>query len=250
MSRVDLFNSVTITVEGTSDEYNTFDDWDLYITNTDIIGEPKQSTKYIEVPGRDGLLDLSTVISGRIIYTSREIKIQLAGARDKTTWNPALSILRNHINGKVCHFVFDDDPNYFWRGRVDIKDFSSALDLGKLTINIPTADPYKYSVKSSAEPWLWDPFNFTTDYITYIGAVTISESGSITIPHGHMPTCPDIVVSDKTSTDFTLTYGGSTYYLSVGTNKIPSVMVGGDFDATLAFTGSAKVQIVYRGGSL
>ena len=250
MSRVDLFKSATITVEDTNQSYNTYDDWNLYITNTDCIGEPKQYTKYIEVPGRSGLLDLSETVAGRQIYTSREIKMVLAGPRDKTTWNAAISILRNRINGKICHVIFDDDPLYYWRGRIDIKDFSSVLNLGTLTIDLPTADPYKYSVISSAEPWLWDPFNFETDMITYIGAVTISGSGSLTIPNGHMPTTPDIVVSDKTSTNFTVAYSGITYALTVGSNKIPAIMVGGKEDVTLDFTGSAKVQIVYRGGSL
>lgn len=250
MSRVDLFNGATITVEGTNHSYHTYDDMGLYITNTDCIGAPKQYTKYIEIPGRNGLLDLSETIAGRQIYTGREIKIELAGPRDKTTWTAALSVFRNRINGKVCRITFDDDKAYYWRGRIEIKDFSSVLNLGTLTINVPEADPYKYSIASSVEPWLWDPFNFETDMITYIGAITVSGSETVTIPAGHMPTCPEIVVSDKTSPTFTVTHDGTTYSLSVGTNKIPSIMVGGDDDVELTFTGTAKVQIVYRSGSL
>ena len=250
MSRVDLFNSVTISVEGTANSYNSYDDWGLYITNTDIIGEPKQSTKYIEVPGRSGVIDLSETLSGRIIYTSRELKIVLSGARDKATWNSAMSILRNNINGKVCHFVFDDDDGYYWRGRVDIKDFSSVLNKGVLTISVPMADPYKYDVTSSTEPWLWDPFNFQTGVITQTGAETIVGSGSITIPKGHMLTCPDIVVSEKVSANFYVEFDGVSYELTTGSNIIPSIMIGGDSVATLNFTGSATVQVAYRGGSL
>ena len=250
MSRVDLFNGATIQVEGTNHSYHTYDDMGLYITNTDCIGAPKQYKRYIEIPGRNGLLDLSETIAGRQIYTGREIKIVLAGPRDKTTWSAALSVFRNRINGKVCHIIFDDDRNYYWRGRIDIKDFSSVLDLGKLTISIPDADPYKYSIASSVEPWLWDPFNFETDIITYIGAITVVTTETVTIPAGHMPTCPNIVVSDKTSVDFKVAVGGTTYDLIVGSNKIPAIMVGGDEDVEMTFTGDAKVQIVYRSGSL
>lgn len=250
MSRVNLFNGATITVEGTNESYHTFDDWGLYITNTDIIGEPKQYTRYIEIPGRNGLLDLSETIAGRQVYTSREIKIVLAGARDKVTWSAAISILRNKINGKICRISFDDDKTYYWTGRIVIKDFSSALDLGKLTIDVPTADPYKYSIYSSTEPWLWDPFNFETDVITYIGAITVVGSESVTIPTGHMATSPEFVVSDKTSTDFTVSVGLATYKLIPGSNKIPSIMVGGSSEVQLDFVGDAKVQIVYRSGSL
>lgn len=244
------YNAITIQVEGTNKQYHTLTDWELYVQNSDCIGAPVQYTRYIEVPGRSGLLDLSEVISGRQIYTYRPIKIVLAGIREKKNWDGIVSNFRNEVNGRTCRIIFDNDPGYYWRGRIEIDDFSSVLDLGTLTMNIPKADPYKYAVLSSTEPWLWDPFNFETDMITYIGAITIVGSGSITLPHGNMPTTPSIVVSNKTSGTFKVTYDGDTYDLAVGTNRIPSIMVGGDEDVTLTFTGSAKVEIVYRSGSL
>lgn len=248
--RVNLFNGVEFTIEGTARSYHSYDDWGLYVTNTNYIKEPKQNTNYVSVPGRDGLIDLSEILSGRLTYSSREIKIELAGRRNKITWDGVISTFRNEINGKICRIIFDNDEGYYWRGRVDIKDFSSALNLGKLTIDIPNADPYKYDVTSSVDPWLWDPFNFETGVITQTGSETIVGSGSVEIPHGHMLTCPEIIVSDKLSTSFTVEFEGTTYELSQGTNKIPSIMVGGDSVAVLNFTGSATVQVAYRGGSL
>ena len=243
-------NAVTIIVEGTDRQYHTFEDWGLYVQNTDCIGEPRQYTRYIEIPGRNGMLDLSETIAGRQVYTSREIKISLAGIRKRKDWDSVISEFRNKINGRVCRFIFDNDPGYFWKGRPVIRDFSSVLNLGTFEVDIPEADPYKYSVLTSVEPWLWDPFNFETDMITYIGAITVSGSASITIPHGHMPACPEFVVSDKTSGTFKVTYDGTDYDLTTGTNKIPSIYVGGDEDVELTFTGTAKVEIVYRSGSL
>lgn len=70
MSRVDLFNGVKITVESTNKSYHSYDDWGLYITNTNCIGAPEQQVRYIEIPGRNGLLDLSEAVSGRQIYKS------------------------------------------------------------------------------------------------------------------------------------------------------------------------------------
>ena len=86
--------------------------------------------------------------------------------------------------------------------------------------------------------------------VTYIGAITVSGTRTVTIPHGHMATSPEFVVSDQTSATFTVTAGGITYPLSAGTNRIPSILVGGDNEVELTFTGDAKVQIVYRSGSL
>lgn len=250
MSRVDLFNAVEISIEGTATKYHSYDDWGLYVTNTNYIGEPKQNTNYVSIPGRDGLLDLSDVVTGRPTYSGREIKILLAGHRNKVNWDGVISAFRNYINGRICRLVFDNDKSYYWRGRIVIKDFESALNLGKFQVDIPNADPYKYDVNSSAEPWLWDPFNFETGVIIQTQSTVITGSGSVTVPHGNMPTCPSIVVSDKISGTFNLVYDGVTYPLNVGSNKVAAVLVNGDTDVVLDFTGSATVQIVYRGGSL
>ena len=249
MSRVDLFNGVTFEVESSGASFHSFDDWGLYIANTDYIKEPKQNTNYVEVPGRDGLLDLSEAVSGRPTYSGREIKISLAGVNDKTDWDSIISSFRNNINGRICKIIFDNDPTYFWRGRIDIKDFKSVLNLGTFNVDVPNAEPYKYSTTSSAEPWLWDPFNFNTDVITYIGSITVAGTESISIPKGHMLVMPDIVASNIVGT-LTVTCDGNTYTLTSGTNKIPAIMVGGESDVTLTFNGNAEVQIVYRSGSL
>lgn len=245
-----ITNGLTILVENTGATYHTLNDWGLYVSNTDYIKEPEQNVNYVSVPGRDGYIDLSEAVSGRVTYLKRSIDIRLSGLNDKTQWDSVMSSIRNKINGRICHFIFDNTPTWYWRGRVDVNDFSHSLKLGVFNIRMPNADPYKYSVYASNDPWLWDPFNFETDMITQIGEKTISGSGSITIPAGHMPVCPEIIVAAKTSSTFTVTFEGLTYTLALGSNKIPAIMVGGEEDAVLDFTGSAAVQIVYRAGSL
>lgn len=250
MSDVNRFNGVTIIVEKTETSYHTFDDWGLYITNTDCIGEPVQKKTIIEVPGRDGYIDLSEAVAGRITYASREIKITLQGTENKTNWDSIISTYRNKINGRICRFIFDNDIGWYWRGRVTIKDFSSILRLGTLTISMPEAEPYKYSINTSSEPWLWDPFSFETGVIMFIDEITVSGSRAVTIPAGYMYTSPTFVCRDITSSPFKVSDGTTEITLVSGSNRDPRIKVNGDEDVTLTFTGSGKVQIVYRGGSL
>ena len=132
-----FFNGMTINVEGTEESYHTLNDWGLYVSNTDYIKEPKQYTKYIEIPGRNGLLDVSEVVAGRQIYTSRQIEVELSGIREKKNWDSVISSFRNKINGKVCRIIFDNDRAHYWRGRITIKDFSSSLRVGTFKIDIP-----------------------------------------------------------------------------------------------------------------
>lgn len=246
----ELTYGISIYVEDSGKTYHTLNDWDLALGNNNYIGDPEMETTYIQVPGRTGLIDASEVISGRRIYKKRSLEFELGGIRDRLDWDGVISAFRNNVDGRVCRLTLDNDKNYYWRGRAYIKGFDRFRDLGTFVLAVPTADPYKYSKTSSAEPWLWDPFNFETDMITYIGAITVVGSAAVTIPHGHMATSPELVVSDMTSPTFTVTANGMTYPLTVGTNRVPSILVGGDADVELEFTGDAKIQIVYRSGSL
>ena len=246
----ELTYGISIYVEDSGKTYHTLDDWDLALGNNNYIGDPEMETTYIQVPGRTGLIDASEVISGRRIYKKRSLEFELGGIRDRLDWDGVISAFRNNIDGRVCRLTLDNDKNYYWRGRAYIRGFDRFRDLGTFSLAVPTADPYKYNKTSSAEPWLWDPFNFETDMITYIGAITVVGSASVTIPHGHMATSPELVVSDMTSPTFTVTANGMTYPLTVGTNRVPSIIVGGDTNVELEFTGDGKIQIVYRSGSL
>lgn len=248
MSNVKKFNGVKITVESSGASYHSYDDWGLYITNTDCIGEPELETNYIGIPGRDGLVDLSEATTGRPVYKKREIKINLSGIRFRTNWDGVISALRNSINGRICRLTFDNDKAYFWRGRVEIKDFSSVMNLGILTIDVPNAEPYKYDITASNEDWLWDPFNFETGVITTISVLEIDGEEEVTIPHGHMLVSPQFEVSDATT--LTVSDGTVTKTLQNGVQRFPSIRVGGSEDVTLTFNGQGNVQIIYRGGSL
>ena len=246
----ELTYGISIYVEDSGKTYHTLNDWDLALGNNNYIGDPEMETTYIQVPGRSGLIDATEAISGRRIYKKRQLEFELGGIRDRLDWDSVISAFRNNVDGRVCRLTLDNDKSHYWHGRVYIRGFDRFRDLGTFTLAVPTADPYKYSKTSSAEPWLWDPFNFETDMVTYIGAITVVGSVTVTIPHGHMATSPELVVSDMTSQTFTITVNGITYPLIVGTNRIPSIIVGGDSDVDLEFTGDAKVQIVYRSGSL
>lgn len=246
----ELTYGISIYVESTGKTYHTLNDWGMALGNNNYIGEPEMETTYIKVPGRNGLIDASEAVSGRRVFTKRQLAFELGGEHPRLSWDGIISSFRNNIEGRICRLTLDNDKNYYWRGRVYIEDFDRFRELGTFTLAVPSAEPYKYSKTSSSEPWLWDPFNFNTDVITYIGAITVVGSETVTIPTGHMMTTPELVVSDKTSTDFTVTCDGATYNLTVGSNKIPAILVGGDSEVDLTFTGSAKVQIVYRSGSL
>lgn len=245
-----LSYGISIYVEDTNKTYHTLNDWGFALGNNNYISDPEMETFYIDVPYRDGLIDASTAMTGRPVYKKRQLSFSLGGERPRLSWDAVISRLRNNIHGRICQLTLDNDPNYYWRGRVFLQDFDRFRRLGTFTLNVPDAEPYKYNKLSSTDPWLWDPFDFETGIIIQTGAWNISDSGSHTVPAGYMPTCPNFIVSDLVGTSITMANNGNNYTLTTGSNKFPEIMVNGDTAETFAFTGTAKVQIVYRGGSL
>lgn len=228
--------------------FHTINEWGLAIVNTDYIGEPQLETLYIDVPYTDGRIDATEAVSGRPIYKSREIKVTLKGFRERMNWDAVMSDIRNKINGRVCHFIFDNDKAYYWRGRVYVEDFNRAKECGYFTLRMD-ADAYKYNIYGVGDSWIWDTFNFLTDSVKDGNEFEVDGTATFVVPKGNMALTPDIDCRAIT-TGLTVSDGRITAELENGTNYEPRILVNGDTETVLTFNGHGFVSIKYRGGSL
>lgn len=250
MSNV-LTNGVKIIIASTNEEFHSLDDWGFAIGNNNYISEPQQHTDFISVKGRNGLLDISEALTGHPTYSSRKIQVELGGIRTPKNWDGVISDLRNKIEGKQIKLIFDNDPGYFWFGRCHIEGFDRMRSLGTFTLTIPYADPYKYSCMEFNEDWLWDPFNFDTDYVTEEVEHTISAHTEITIPSGEMPVSPTIIVTNINTYLTVQKYGDARVIdLALGENKVYAITINDDKESILMFEGNGTFSINFRGGSL
>lgn len=240
---------VKIIIEDTGQEFHSLNDWGLVIGNNNYIGTPVQETNYVTVPGAFRNLDLSEVITGKPVFKSREINVLLGGLKNRLMWDNIVSEFRNYIEGRIVHLIFDNDLSFYWRGRVEIVNFDRVRELGSFNLRLPIADPYKYDVFSSEDPWEWDPFDFEYGVIRYIGPLEINDT-AITVPKGNMETVPVFIIDSITSSTLTVTANGTTYELTEGENRLPQLKVAGESEVVLQFTGMGKGTVKYRGGSL
>lgn len=240
---------VKIVIEDTGQEFHSLNDWGLVIGNNNYIGTPVQETKYVTVPGAFCNLDLSEVITGKPVFKSREINVLLGGLKNRLMWDNIISQLRNYIEGRIVHLIFDNDLGFYWRGRVEIEDFDRARELGSFRLRLPMADPYKYDVFNSEDDWEWDPFDFEYGVIRYIGPMEINNT-SITVPKGNMETVPIFLIDSIISDTLSVIVNGTTYNLMEGENRFPQLKVAGETEVILQFTGIGKGTVKYRGGSL
>jgi len=223
-----------------------FNDTDLYEEFDCIlahleIGVPSVKTKYVDIPLKNGSLDLTEVLTDDIKYDDRPINIRLLYQGNNLLM--VYSDLQNFLHGKRFNVVFDEDISYFYVGRFEVAGYEVTNYGGKINIK-GTCDPFKYTVISSNEDWLWDTFDFEEGYINEMSNIAVSGTTTVTL-------IADSGGYAKITSDATMnvTFKNKTVTIPVGT----TTMYDFEFtkgDNVLTFSGNGTISIDYRGGRL
>lgn len=228
------FNNVTL-----GDYY--MQDLGLALESKDI-GLPSVQTKSVSIPLRDGDLDLTDVLSNRVHYGNRKIKMNLNCVTDYP--GEKMSDVANKLHGQRARIIFDDDLSFFYDGRLDMKSFKENRKGGEYVIEAD-CKPFKYTILSSADDWLWDPFDFDEDYINELANIVVTTSKAITLIADKQVSYASIT----TDAQVTVTYGSKSVVCGIGTTTLY------DFEFEpgeniITITGNATVTITYRGARL
>lgn len=219
-------------------------DLGLALSRTDCVQPPEPKTNIIDIPGADGLIDLTESLSGRTLYNNRVITMEFGRGLEKSAWPTMYSKIQSLFHGKQVKVIFDDDTEYYYLGRATVSDYARTQMLGTLTITV-SAEPYKYEMFGGLDDWLWNPFNFQTGIIRSYKNLAVSGTRNVRIIGRDKITVPLIV----SSASMTVTFKGNTYNIVAGNNKIYDIEIV-EGDNTLTFTGYGTISIDYRGGIL
>lgn len=224
---------------------NTWDDWHLIPSTRPVINPPEPKYNFIDIPGRDGSLDGSEILTGYPVFKNRTGSLEFIVANDYwNSWIEAYSTILKYLHGKRMKAILEDDPNYYYEGRFSVNNWKSDKNYSLIVIDY-NVEPYKKSVLSSADPWLWDPFNFNTGVIRSF--VNIHVDGSLTLhPVGSEQRVIPVFIS---SDPMTVTYLGVEYQLEAGRTQIPEIQICPG-ENELVFTGTGTISIEYREGEL
>lgn len=203
---------------------NTYTDWGLMLESVSIpMPEPQLIT--IQIPGMDGLLDLSEVLTGAVNYYTREISLVFSAMNTYDSWAALISQIASYLHGRKRKMVLDIDSGFYYYGRFTIDSSKSNEATSTITIS-GIVDPYKYE----------------TDPVEVTEAIVVSES--VVLVGLRQPVVPLI----NSTAIMTVTFGGEVYNLAVGDNTIPDInLVEGN--NTLLFTGTGTVEITYQRGT-
>lgn len=244
-----MYHSITI------GDKNTYDDWHLVSTSRPVFNPPKVKSNYLEIPGRDGVIDLSDSLIGRATYGNRTGSwefIVLNEYGQGEDWTTLYTEIMEYLHGQSYKIILaDDDPSFYYVGRLDVNQWRSSQTWSRIVIDY-NVGPYKYDLAYTDEGWLWDPFNFETGYVQSVRNLPIAANATtnVIVINRIENYIPIILTS---ASGMTVTWEGNTYNLDKGTNTVSEIKLAiGENTLPFHNTGNATalVTIDIRGGRL
>lgn len=223
---------------------HTYSDWGLCMTKLPEVSPPAPKTKYIDIPGRDGSVDLSEILTGEVQYEDREIKMEFVIPGRNSGWRQIYSDAEDFLQGERVLLILDDDLSFYYDGRFKVDGWHFKDGDTVITIS-GRVEPYKYERYSSVEDWLWDDFSFVDGIIRDYREIAVNGEYTLHIPGRKLKVVPVF----ETVGELEVTYKGITYNLPVGRSRAAGIRLS-EGDNALKFTGTGTVTVDYRGGRL
>lgn len=205
--------------------YHTYDDFGLILESKEIIS-PAPKIKQIEVEGSDGVLDFTDFFGG-VKYSNRSLSFLLAKYEiDGASFNTLYSRIHDAIHGKKLKISLDDDPGFYYLGRVSISEMKCTKGVGSIKIDVD-AEPYKYKAEET------------------VVTRSVSGNASIILFNSRKKVVPTITASAA----FTYAWGNYSKSVSAGTFRIPEMELSEGINA-ITVTGTGTVTFRYQEGGL
>ena len=204
---------------------HSWSDLKLVLANKEI-GAPTVRTNLVNVPGRNGLLDLSEALTGEPTYKNRTIKMSFVtmDSLTDTTWAGLHTQLCSLFHGQTVEIVFDDFPDYKLTGRCT--DVALTMKNGKRTIKMTcNCNPFYSKVAETV---------VTQAITTTDTAITLVNNGRAVVP------------TISNTAEAVLTWQGASISLSAGTHTVTSIRIPAGSSTLAARTTSGTGTLTVR----
>lgn len=149
------FNGIPLTQEGadqihsiTIGDYNTWTTFHLIPKTRPLVKPPEPQTEFVDIPGSDSPLDYTQAIDGNVHYKMRTGTWEFIAPPDGYSAPNRQSRIMRFIGKDKVAVTLNDDPDYYYVGRVWLTDWKSEDQYSTLTFKYQL-EPYK--VKASDE---------------------------------------------------------------------------------------------------
>lgn len=238
---------------------NTYDDWHIIPTSPLRVSMPPVREQYIELIGANGDFDLSESLTGYPLYQNRTGSwefLVLNSYNGVSNFDPSklYSEIAYMVHGRKSKIVFEDDPEYYYSGRLSLGDWSSDPNNSTITINY-NLDPYKYELQDAATKYE-DVFKFYS-----ISGNNIEIPINFADYVDRMPVHPEIIIRSDGSSTFSTKFTNEELNivdrvnneLISGINEVPRYTItnfSGSNNCTLKVSGNGEIKVNFRNGRL
>ncbi len=206
--------------------YHSYRDLNLVLKSKEI-ASPAVKVRKIEIEGADSALDY-TDFFGEAKYEDMKHKFEFSTIAPQSEFLSQYSVVKNALHGKKERIILDDDPLFYYMGRLHISPLTTEKGIGYVTIEAD-CEPYKYKLQKTAVSKAVD------------GAVTIVLTNS------RKRAVPEVrIVTDG---GIRIVYGQLIWDLGSGSYTLPELeLVEGE--NTVEVTGVGTVTFIWQEASL
>ena len=183
----------------------------------------------VEVPGRDGDLDLSTALTnGEPRYHSRTLTVRLESSEgDRLERQARIDTMTNWLSGWSMDIILPDDDLHYITGRVQVSQEYNDPAHAAVTVTA-VCEPWRYAVVETVR---------TVEATAETATVSLANMG-------RRSAVPTITITG-TGASVALAYGAYSWQLGAGVYQLPDIVLPqGVTDVTLS--GSGSVEFRYR----
>ena len=199
---------------------HTGDDLGL-IQEVKDIGNPTPHSYLVEVPGRNGLVNLTKGLTGNVTYGNRSLKFQYLASWAYNKVEETIDFF-NSLHGETFKIIDDDTPEYYYEGEATVKVAHKGI-LTTITLEL-NANPFRERLELT---------NIATTLTTADETLVVNNYGVVVQP---------TIIVDNTAK---IVYKDNTYTLTAGTYKISDVELKTGYNSFIV-SGSGNFTIQFR----
>ena len=206
-----------------NEKIHTGADLDL-VQEVKEIGKPDVQTYTVQVPGRDGLINMTKSLTGKVSFYNRSLTFQYFGTGDRAQLLE-LDAIMSRYHGQTIRIIDDDHPNHYYEGEATV---TSELHANYITITLEVdAQPFRLKL----EP---------TVYIRDINGTV-----NLYLNNENIEAIPVIT----TTGEIAITFNGLTTNIGAGSYTLENLVLQSGVNM-LTIAGKAVVTIEYQEGAI
>jgi phage-related protein len=207
---------------------HSYDDLNLILQPGKEIGSPEVKVRKIDIEGADGSLDY-TDFFGEPKYEDVTHKFSFATIVPQAQFLSLFSTVKNALHGKKMRIILDDDPLFYYMGRIKVSSFTNEKNVGMISMECD-CEPYKYKLAKT------------------VVSRAVTGTQAITLTNGRKRAVPEVTIAAEGSLNIVF-QGSNIWDLGSGSYTLPELELVEGVN-TVTVTGTGTITFTWQEANL